>query len=89
MEFLRIKESAFKRFREREEKDLVWSIGVGETEVRYQLASLQKIMRAAAVGLPSEPAPPIPLFKRAANGHKPDAKGRPVDRQIEAPLFQS
>lgn len=87
MAFLRLKETAFKGFRERHKNEIITSTGPGATEVRYQLGCLQKIMRANAVGLPE----PMPAFQRphpsAPKPRKPGAAPAPAADRLFAQPF--
>jgi hypothetical protein len=68
--FLRLSKSAFDRFKVRYKADLRVSTTINPTEPRYQLASLQKLMREKAVGglepaaAAATPAPLLPAPKK-------------------------
>ncbi len=59
--FLRVSKRTFQKFRERHPGKLVVSMALGSAQPRYQLASLQEIMREQAIG-------PIESARKVAAG---------------------
>ncbi len=87
--FVRLGPAAFKRFRVKHKNDIVTTTAVGDAEVRYQRAALQKIMLKSAVDLPEpEPAAKKPLNGNGhGNGKHSKAAAKTADLQFSEPLL--